>query len=92
MNKKILDLAMTYFRIRIWAAPAVLGQFALLGYFLGMQNAKLPMVVLITANLLNIACNFIFVMILGMGSAYSLPSSTLVPEGLSSGFLPTILM
>ena len=65
---EVEQLAMYYFRIRIWAAPAVLGQFALLGFFLGMQNARLPMVVLITANLLNIACSFIFVMVLGMGS------------------------
>jgi MATE family multidrug resistance protein len=62
------QMAMNYFRIRIWAAPAVLGQFALLGFFLGMQNARLPMVVLITANVLNIACSIIFVMLLGMGS------------------------
>ncbi|HER07465.1 MAG TPA: MATE family efflux transporter [Bacteroides sp.] len=64
---EVEQLAMTYFRIRIWAAPAVLGQFALLGFFLGMQNARLPMVVLITANVLNIACSFVFVMVLGMG-------------------------
>jgi len=62
------QLAMDYFRIRIWAAPAVLGQFALLGFFLGMQNARLPMVVLITTNLINLGCNYYFVMELGMGS------------------------
>ena len=65
---EVEQLAMTYFRIRIWAAPAVLGQFALLGFFLGMQNARLPMTVLITANVLNIICSFIFVMVLGMES------------------------
>lgn len=59
---------MDYFRIRIWAAPATLGQFTLPGFFLGMQNARLPMAVLVTANVINIICNFIFVMELGMGS------------------------
>jgi MATE family multidrug resistance protein len=59
---------MAYFRIRVWAAPAALGQFALLGFFLGMQNARLPMVVLITINIINIICNYLFVMKLGMGS------------------------
>ncbi len=63
------QLAMDYFRIRIWAAPAVLGQFALLGFFLGMQNARLPMVVLVAANLINIACNYFFVIKLGMGAS-----------------------
>ncbi|MEN8228428.1 MAG: MATE family efflux transporter [Bacteroidota bacterium] len=66
---QVEKLAMEYFRIRVWAAPAALGQFALLGFFLGMQNARLPMVVLVTTNLINIVCNYIFVMKLGMGSA-----------------------
>lgn len=61
-------LAMNYFRIRIWAAPAALGQFALLGFFLGMQNARLPMVVVVTTNVINIVCSYIFVMKLGMES------------------------
>lgn len=61
-------LARAYFSVRIWAAPAVLGQYALLGWFLGMQNARLPMMVLITTNLSNIALNYYFVMVRGMGS------------------------
>lgn len=65
---RVEELAMTYFRIRVWAAPAALGQFALLGFFLGMQNARLPMVVLVSTNLINLLCNYLFVMKLGLGS------------------------
>ena len=65
---RVEELAMSYFRIRIWAAPAVLGQFALLGFFLGMQNARLPMVVLVSTNVINIVCNYLFVMKMGMES------------------------
>jgi MATE family multidrug resistance protein len=65
---RVEELAMTYFRIRVWAAPAALGQFALLGFFLGMQNARLPMVVLVSTNLINLVCNYLFVMKLGMSS------------------------
>jgi len=65
---KVEELAMAYFRIRVWAAPAALGQFALLGFFLGMQNARLPMVVLVSTNLINIGCSYFFVMQLDMGS------------------------
>jgi len=65
---RVEELAMTYFRIRVWAAPAALGQFALLGFFLGMQNARLPMVVLVLTNVINVICNYLFVMKLGMGS------------------------
>jgi multidrug resistance protein, MATE family len=67
-ESQVEALAMTYFRIRIWAAPAALGQFALLGFFLGMQNARLPMVVLVSTNVINIACSYLFVMKLGLGS------------------------
>jgi len=67
-EEEVEQLAATYFRIRIWAAPAALGQFAFLGWFLGMQNARLPMVVLVTTNIINIICNYIFVMVAGMGS------------------------
>jgi MATE family multidrug resistance protein len=67
-ESQVEELAMAYFRIRIWAAPAVLGQFALLGFFLGMQNARLPMVVLVSTNVINIACSYFFVMELDMES------------------------
>jgi len=67
-ESQVENLAMAYFRIRIWAAPAVLGQFALLGFFLGMQNARLPMVVLVSTNVINIACSYLFVMELDMES------------------------
>ena len=65
---RVEELAMTYFRIRVWAAPAALGQFALLGFFLGMQNARLPMFVLVLTNVINVICNYLFVMKFGMGS------------------------
>ncbi len=65
---EVEEMARTYFRIRIWAAPAVLGQFALLGFFLGMQNARLPMIVLVSTNIINIIFNYYFVICRGMGS------------------------
>ncbi|MEZ5069608.1 MAG: MATE family efflux transporter [Bacteroidales bacterium] len=65
---RVEELAIRYFRIRIWAAPAVLGQFALLGYFLGMQNARQPMVVLVTTNVINILFSWLFVVRFHMGS------------------------
>ena len=65
---RVEELAMTYFRIRVWAAPAALGQFALLGFFLGMQNARLPMIVLVLTNVINVICNYLLVMKFGMGS------------------------
>lgn len=56
----------TYFRICVWAAPAVLGTYAIKGFFIGMQNAKTPMIIAIVNNLLNILFSFTFVYGFGM--------------------------
>ncbi len=55
-----------YFHIYIWAAPAILGTYALNGWYVGMQNAKVPMYVAIGINVVNIALSFFFVYKLGM--------------------------
>jgi MATE family multidrug resistance protein len=83
-ESEVEELARIYFRIRIWAAPAVLGQFALLGFFLGMQNARLPMVVLVSTNIINIIFNYYFVMVRDMGSD-GVALGTLIAQ--YSGFL-----
>ena len=56
-----IDNVKYYFRIAIWSAPAVLSMFAFNGWFIGMQNAKTPMVIAIINNVLNIVLSFIFV-------------------------------
>ncbi|MDR1938358.1 MAG: MATE family efflux transporter [Tannerellaceae bacterium] len=56
----------TYFRIYVWAAPAVLGMYAMSGWFIGMQDARTPMWVSITTNAVNIALSFLFVFVFGM--------------------------
>jgi len=65
-SPEIEQLAAEYFHIRIWAAPATLGLYALTGWFLGMQNARIPMVIAIVINLLNLIFNLVFVYGLGM--------------------------
>ena len=51
-----------YFDIRIWSAPATLMNYALLGWFLGMQNARAPLIVLVFVNLINMCLDLLFVM------------------------------
>lgn len=50
-----------YYSIYIWAAPAVLGMFALSGWFIGMQDAKTPMYISIFTNLVNIGFSLFLV-------------------------------
>lgn len=61
-------LASEYFYIRIWAAPATLGLYAIFGWFLGMQNAKIPMFLAILINVINIGANYLFVYGFGLRS------------------------
>jgi MATE family multidrug resistance protein len=59
---RILQLALSYFFVRIWAAPATLGLYAVKGWFIGMQNSRLPMWIAIFLNLVNIVCSLLFVL------------------------------
>lgn len=58
--------AVTYFRICIWGAPAVLAQYGFTGWFIGMQNSRYPMYIAITMNVINILCSACLVFLLGM--------------------------
>ncbi len=49
--------ARRYFAILVWGAPAVLGLYSLTGWFVGMQNARYPMAVAVTQNVVNIAAS-----------------------------------
>ena len=55
-----------YFNIRIFTAPATLGLYAINGWFLGMQNARYPMIVTVALNAVNIVLDVYFVRSLGM--------------------------
>jgi MATE family multidrug resistance protein len=55
-----------YFSIRIWSAPATLANYALIGWFLGLQNARVPLYIVLAINLTNIVLDLFFVLGLGM--------------------------
>ncbi len=67
-SAEVEQLATSYFRIRIWAAPATLGLYVLNGWFLGMQRSSLVMISSILANVFNLAFSFFFVYVLKMNS------------------------
>ncbi len=61
------SLAYQYFTIRIYAAPATLFIYTIIGWFIGMQNARLPMILAISVNLLNVLLSLMFIKVFGMG-------------------------
>lgn len=64
-SAEVADLARTYFDICIWGAPAVLSLYALSGWPVGMQNTRLPMMIAIGQNVVNIVVSFVLVFGLG---------------------------
>lgn len=67
-SPEVETLANEYFRIRVWAAPAALSLFVFSGWFLGMQNARFPMIIAIAVNVVNILLSMFFVFVLNMNS------------------------
>ena len=58
--------ALQYFHIRIWSAPGTLANYVLIGWFLGLQNARVPLLIFLTINTTNIVLDLLFVIGLGM--------------------------
>lgn len=61
--------AHTYFSIRIWAAPAGLVNFALLGWYIGLGRAGVAFAVQLMINVLNMVLAILFVLWLDGGVA-----------------------
>lgn len=56
-----------YFEVRIWGAPAAMANYALLGWFFGIQNTRAALITQVWLNGLNIVLDFWFVLGLGWG-------------------------
>ncbi len=65
-SAEVESLAREYYDIRIWAAPATIGLYAMMGWFFGMQNAIYPMILTILINIVNVVANLYLVNHLGM--------------------------
>jgi len=85
-SREVAEYTRVYFDIRIYTAPAVLALYGINGWFLGMQNAKYPMIITIVLNVLNIILNISFIYGMGMhvdGVAYGTLISTYIALALA---------
>lgn len=62
-SAEMQGLVSTYFHILIWGAPAVMGLYSFAGWFLGMQNARFPMLIAIVQNVVNILASLVLVLV-----------------------------
>ena len=65
-TESVRHYAELYFNILIWGAPATLGLYSFTGWFIGMQNSRLPMAIAITQNVVNIVASLVLVFCLGL--------------------------
>jgi len=66
-SDQVESLARTYFDIRVFAAPAALANYAVLGWLLGQQRAKSALMLQVFMNGVNIVLDLWFVLGLGWG-------------------------
>lgn len=78
-EQQVLAQAQAYAQTRIYGAPAVLCSYVLLGWFVGNQNTKVLLILLVSTNLLNIVLDVIAVNVLGM-QAQGLALATVIAE------------
>lgn len=71
--------AAIYFRIRVWSAPAVLINYCLLGWFIGVQNTRAALALQVLMNGINIVLDLVFVVGLGMETA-GVAAATVISE------------
>ncbi|MEO1080855.1 MAG: MATE family efflux transporter [Pseudomonadota bacterium] len=67
-DAQLAGLAANYAQLRLLSAPAVMLTYVIVGWFIGQQNTRWPMVVLIATNLINIALDGLFILGLDMAS------------------------
>ncbi|MEY9332357.1 MATE family multidrug resistance protein [Pseudomonas protegens] len=71
------QMTRSFFHARLLGLPAALASFALVGWFLGTQNARAPLAILLSTNMLNIALNLWFVLGLDWGVVGSARASVI---------------
>jgi MATE family multidrug resistance protein len=68
-SAQVSALAQEYLTIRIYSAPAVLITYVCLGWLLGRQDSRSPLILLVVTNVSNIGFNLLFVIGFDMTSA-----------------------
>jgi MATE family multidrug resistance protein len=88
-SQVVWPLAATYFNIVIWGAPAMLSLYSLNGWYIGMQDTRVPMFVAIFQNIVNIIASLLFVFVFDMKVA-GIALGTLVAQW--SGVLLSVVL
>jgi MATE family multidrug resistance protein len=87
-SPQVEQYARQYFLIRVWALPAVLCTYAVIGWMYGLRNVRTPLVIQLFTNGVNISLDLLFVFGFGMGVAGVAIASVIAEyAGLALGLL-----
>ncbi|MEC9374929.1 MAG: MATE family efflux transporter [Pseudomonadota bacterium] len=81
-GENVSSLTREYFTIRIYSAPFALANYVVIGWLLGMQNARGPLIITLVLNGANILMDLIFVVGMGM-TVDGVAIATLIAEFLA---------
>ncbi|MFP4181412.1 MAG: MATE family efflux transporter, partial [Thiohalospira sp.] len=81
---EVRPLAETYFAIRIASAPAALIHYVVAGWFLGRENGRVPLLLMVLVNGLNAALDAVLVLGFGLGVA-GVATASVVAEYVAAG-------
>ena len=74
---EVKQLALKYFFIRVWAAPATLGLMGFRGWFIGMQDSFSSMMTDLVVNGVNIAASIVLTLGIGTWEGFGFPGIAL---------------
>ncbi len=66
-SPELKELSQRFFKIRLLGLPAILMQYAFVGWLLGLQNARGPLAIMLVTNVTNVVLVLWFVMGLDLG-------------------------
>lgn len=66
-SQAVSEQARLYFEVRIWATPAALANFVMLGWFIGLQKGRAALYLLLVINTVNILLDLWLVVVLDWG-------------------------
>ncbi|WP_111641526.1 MATE family efflux transporter [Marinimicrobium alkaliphilum] len=67
-GNEVATLAHSYLALRLHSAPATLATYVLIGWFIGQQDTRSPLLILVVTNLLNIVLDIVLIIGLGLNS------------------------
>jgi len=76
---RVESLATIYFSTRIWSTPASLANLVVIGWFIGLQNTKIPLILLLVSNGCNILLDLLFVLVFEM-DIHGIALATVIAE------------